>query len=322
MRCERNFEYRKVPLTDSMKRVLMKDIAQRANVTPATVSYVLNNARGQTISEETRNRILGIAKELGYVPNLTARTLASKKSGMIGVILVKNNSLSKPWKDILYCRFISQLEELLRKRGFNILISSVDTSKLEFDIILQRELEGVFLLDVCEDAFYNISTRFTVPIILIDSYLEDDYFLKILPDFEAAIFQAGKVLNDRYSFLIADKVNNIGYINKIKEITGLSEKDLLFAENEEEVAAFLKTRMNQKGICINEYLAMIAGNYMDQQQLVVICTCGFSDILPHKMKRVEFYDEKAELAVEMMVSYIDKDYTNDRDRYKYIRIKQ
>lgn len=304
-----------------MKKVLMKDIAQKANVTLATVSYVLNNVEGQKIGDETRDRIFGIAKELGYVPNLTARALASKKSGLIGVIVVKNSTYFKPWKDFLYFKFINEIEVLLKKSGYHVLIASVDASRPEFDIILQRELDGVFLVDVCEVAFYKISRRFNVPIILIDSYLEDDYFTKIVPDFEAAIAKAKELLNNQYGFLIADKVNNIGSAEKIKEVSGLSEKDILFADEEEDIIEFVKEHKNQKGIVINEYLAMIAARHTDHQAIAVVCTCGSSSMLPEGVKKVHFNENKPEIAVDIMLSYIGKHYLKEKNKYKLIEIK-
>ncbi len=304
-----------------MKKVLMKDIAQKANVTLATVSYVLNNVEGQTISGETRERISRIARELGYVPNLTARALASKKSGLIGVMVVKSSTHFKPWKDFLYFKFINEIEVLLKKNGYHVLIASVDAARPEFDIILQRELDGVFLVDVCEDAFYKISNRFNVPIILIDSYLEDDYFTKIVPDFEAAIAKAKELLSNQYGFLIADKVNNMGYAEKIKELSGLSEKDILFADKEENIIEFLKERKKQKGIVINEYLAMLAARHTDHQAIAVVCTCGSSSLLPEGVKKVNFNENKPEIAVDVMLSYIGKHYSEDKNKYKLIEIK-
>ncbi|WP_425415397.1 LacI family DNA-binding transcriptional regulator [Paenibacillus glacialis] len=58
----------------------MKDIASRANVSVATVSYVLNNVDNQTIPETTRSQILRLAAELHYIPSLTARSLQSTSS--------------------------------------------------------------------------------------------------------------------------------------------------------------------------------------------------------------------------------------------------
>ena len=65
--------------------VTLKDIAERANVTTATVSMVINNK--PNISEPTRERVLAIARELNYYPNAIARGLATRKSNAVGVIV-------------------------------------------------------------------------------------------------------------------------------------------------------------------------------------------------------------------------------------------
>lgn len=59
------------------------DVARLANVSPATVSYVLNNVKGQTISAQTRAAVQDAAKSLGYRPNLAARNLACGGSGVV-----------------------------------------------------------------------------------------------------------------------------------------------------------------------------------------------------------------------------------------------
>src|SRR5258708_38199659 len=59
------------------------DVARLANVSAATVSYVLNNVAGQTISVQTRAAGHAAAKELGYRPNLAARNLAVGASGVV-----------------------------------------------------------------------------------------------------------------------------------------------------------------------------------------------------------------------------------------------
>jgi DNA-binding LacI/PurR family transcriptional regulator len=59
------------------------DVARLANVSAATVSYVLNNVEGQTISAQTRALVHAAAKELGYRPNLAARNLAVGGSGVV-----------------------------------------------------------------------------------------------------------------------------------------------------------------------------------------------------------------------------------------------
>ncbi len=66
-------------------RATIKDIAERAKVSKTTVSFALNNPG--RISRETRDRILAIVDELGYVPNPLARTLTTKRLGALGLLL-------------------------------------------------------------------------------------------------------------------------------------------------------------------------------------------------------------------------------------------
>lgn len=69
-----------------MKKVTMKDIAEKAGVTKATVSMVLNK-KNVKISEETKRKIFKIAKEMNYIPNAIARSLTTNKTQTIGIIL-------------------------------------------------------------------------------------------------------------------------------------------------------------------------------------------------------------------------------------------
>jgi|SRR5579872_533245 len=63
----------------------IKDVAEKAGVSPATVSYVLNEAR--KVRPETEQRVLSAVKELGYQPNTAARSLVVGRSTIIGLIV-------------------------------------------------------------------------------------------------------------------------------------------------------------------------------------------------------------------------------------------
>lgn len=69
-------------------RTTSADVARRAGVSRATVSYVLNDRQDQTIPESTRERVRAAAHDLGYTPNAAARSLRAGRSRL--VLLVNN----------------------------------------------------------------------------------------------------------------------------------------------------------------------------------------------------------------------------------------
>ena len=66
--------------------VTIKDIARQAGVSTATVSKVLNR-KDSVIGDETRQKVLSLARELNYTPNSLARSLVTRKSHVIGIIV-------------------------------------------------------------------------------------------------------------------------------------------------------------------------------------------------------------------------------------------
>lgn len=66
-------------------KVTIKEVAQKANVSPSTVSRVISNS--SQISEKTKEKVREVIKELNYKPNAIARSLANKKSRIIGVVI-------------------------------------------------------------------------------------------------------------------------------------------------------------------------------------------------------------------------------------------
>lgn len=69
------------------RRVTAADVAREAGVSPATVGFVLNRTKGQTISEETRNRVLAASERLNYRPHQAARALRSGRNKIVLLVL-------------------------------------------------------------------------------------------------------------------------------------------------------------------------------------------------------------------------------------------
>ena len=92
--------------------VTIKDIAKVAGVTFATVSRALNNEPG--VSDKTRLKILQIAQDLNYVPNVAARRLTRRKSKVIGMIW-------PPQQGLFFYHLCNELQIEASRRGFSIL---------------------------------------------------------------------------------------------------------------------------------------------------------------------------------------------------------
>src|SRR5258705_316744 len=92
-------------MSGERRRVKSVDVAREAGESQATVSYVLNNDQRQTITAETRARVVEAAKKLGYQPYAPARLLRSGKSKIVLVV----------WQEQVIEIAISQLVETLAR---------------------------------------------------------------------------------------------------------------------------------------------------------------------------------------------------------------
>jgi DNA-binding LacI/PurR family transcriptional regulator len=99
------------------RRATMRDVARASGVSPTTVSFVLNDAPHQTISAETRARVLVAADALGYRPHPIARAL--REGGSRLVVLEVGALPRAPMLE----SFIDGLDEELAAAGFGLLVS-------------------------------------------------------------------------------------------------------------------------------------------------------------------------------------------------------
>ena len=65
--------------------ITIKDVAKQAGVSISTVSRVINDSK--PVTDEVKQKVLDVIKETGYIPNPLARSLVTKKSQLIGVIV-------------------------------------------------------------------------------------------------------------------------------------------------------------------------------------------------------------------------------------------
>lgn len=108
----------------SSKRVTSLDVARRAGVSRTTVSFVLNNVVGMQISQETRQRVLDAAHDLGYVPDAAAQALASGHSKTIGLLLARRPHVIA--SDMFLTQIMEVLVREINHQGMRLLLEVVE----------------------------------------------------------------------------------------------------------------------------------------------------------------------------------------------------
>ncbi len=126
-------------LTQHMKeKVTIKDIARMANVSHTTVSRALNNK--SRIRNETKNKVLLIARELNYRPNFIARSLVMKRTKTLGLVIT---TIANPF----YTELAQGIETAAIGLGYNIILcsthSDLTTEKQYIDMLRSKGVDGI-----------------------------------------------------------------------------------------------------------------------------------------------------------------------------------
>lgn len=129
------------------KRITSKMVAQHAGVSQTTVSFVLNNVEGQNISEETQKRVFDAARELGYVPDATARNLARGASDNIALVLTQAHDAV--FSDEYVSYVLTGIVQVMQGQGFKVFVEVVDTlqqSETYLNFAKGKEVAGLIVL--------------------------------------------------------------------------------------------------------------------------------------------------------------------------------
>lgn len=250
--------------------------------------------------------MLEAAKQLNYVPNLAARSLVKQKSGLIGILINKTDD-EGIWQQLRYSQFINRLEKLLSAQGYHVVLFSLDANNPKLDIISERKLDGVFVIDVKKENFHLISSHFSagVPLIVIDSLIDDPLFCKVNYDYKDALSQALSSSTSQQAYLIIDSYNNAELMDYIDSSSNLEPSQIHRMTTEISLKHFLEKNESNSGIILNEFIAIAAAKYTDPTHFTVICTAGCHEITPSASTRISFGNRMPEEAFQLMVNLLD-----------------
>ena len=194
----------------------LKTIAKLAGVSTVTVSNVLNGKYNRA-SEETVERILKIVAENNYQPSATARSLITKKSRIIGVMIPwirPGESFSKsPYNS----QMLGYLSSYIRDQGYYMMPRCVLLAHEILPDIATWNVDGLFVLSTFAKDALELSEKLTIPTVFIDTYPANSSLVSVGTEDYQGGYLATKYLLDKGHRKIAFAGTSIDYPGVIQE---------------------------------------------------------------------------------------------------------
>jgi LacI family transcriptional regulator len=145
-------------------QVTIRDVAKLASVAPITVSRVVNGLPG--VNQSTRERVNKAIAELNYVPNAMAKSLRSRQTCTIALVLT---DITNPF----WTTIARGVEDTAAQKGYNVIFCNTDEDLEKeakyINILLQRRVDGIIIAASSDDRRPLLSLkRHNVPLVLID----------------------------------------------------------------------------------------------------------------------------------------------------------
>ncbi|MBS4218633.1 LacI family DNA-binding transcriptional regulator [Bacillus sp. FJAT-49711] len=269
--------------------VTLKDVAKRAGVSVSTASYSINNS--PLITNNTKEKVLHAAKEIGYRPNGLAKNLKEQKTNIIGLFL---SGFTGPF----FSDMVEGIQDVVMKKEYELVVcATVDTHRL----LVERYVDGAIILNYhMEDELLESLANEKLPCVVLDRELKNPYIKNVLLPNEEGSAIAVQHLKEkghkRIGFIAGSEASYDGETRLKgfkKEIVnqGLEfhENDLIRADFTEmsgyiEMKKYLMKSLGQYPsavVCANDEMAIGAIKAIQESDIKVpeeISVVGFDDI--------------------------------------------
>lgn len=147
----------------------IKEVAEKASVSPTTVSHVINQTR--FVSEDVRARVMAAMDELGYQPNALARSLRRGQTFTIGLILPDS---ANPF----FAEIGHYIESDAFVSNYNVILCNtegdLEKEKVYVDVLIKKQVDGIIFVAAGDrpDSLYPLLRR-KLPVVLIDRNLPE-----------------------------------------------------------------------------------------------------------------------------------------------------
>ncbi len=262
------------------------DVSKHAHVSIATVSRVING--NPNVSEKTRQRVVAVMEELGYTPNVFARSLGLNTMKTIGIMC---SDSSDPW----LAEAISYLEKELRSNGYDSILCCSgylpETKKKYLELLCSKRVDAIILTGShyieakAKDNAYLLEAAKDIPIMLVNGHLDGEQIYSTVCDDQAAVYDAvTKMIHaGRKSILYLYSGNSYSNLLKLSgyrkalEDAGLPLRDELLVLCPKDIDSAMEhlKLLSSKGIhfdavfAAEDILAVSAVKYGDQSGLKI-----------------------------------------------------
>jgi len=218
-------------------KITIKDVARLAGTSVTTVSNVINGMG--RVSNETKQRVLQVVEQLEFAPSTAARNLRDKRSSLIAVVVPYIES-GKLMDNPFYWQLVTGIEEGARSQSLHIILVGVESDE-SFSFVRERQIDGLIVIGVIQSSpILKRIQKLKVPVVFVDSYLEDEQLPQISLDDELGGYIGTKhllALGHRNIMLLSGKLGDqgvhyyrwLGYKRAIEE-AGMQVREELVLE--------------------------------------------------------------------------------------------
>jgi len=320
------------------KTVTIKDVAKQAGVSISTVSRVINDSK--PVTDEIKQRVVDVIKETGYIPNPLARSLVTKKSQLIGVIVPEVS-------DTFVNEILNGIEEIAKMYDYDILLSNTYSDKEQelksINLLKAKQVEGIVLISwVIGEDHVNFIQNSGIPATYISKTARDyDIYTVSTSNKKATFDMTEHLINKGHNKILTitskDKNSDMymdrtaGYLNAMKETNlepHIMETNMDFEsqvefvnQNIEELKKYTAIFIQQDipAISINQELKLTHNiNVPDD---ISIITYNNIELIDYFKSELTTIDDKREAVVKNATDYlaeaVNKNYVEDIKRVQY-----
>ena len=192
-------------------KITIKDIAEQANVSPTTVSKILNN-NDRNLSDATRRRVMEIVTKNNYIPNARAKGLRSKRSNILGFVLP---DITNPF----FPEVARGIEDKAKEYNFGVIFCNTDDDperEIEsFRFLKAQMIDGIIFAGSQEGGVWDNTLLKNIPVVMIDrsADTENENVGKVSIDAKSASAAATRLL-------IGSGCRQVAYISAKSNISG------------------------------------------------------------------------------------------------------